>query len=159
MSFSEKLVPNRHRNQHRKWCEVHTYVIPLHSLKWSIHTKDESKCTTAFSFIFGVNWLWLCGVTAYFGVCFHEIKCNAMTSFMELMQGYHPMWGWLHMILMAKVQRIHIAHLTNCSRLAKMIAIETQETKDNSVLRMTIRNPNAPTCEWAVQWTLRQKTP
>ena len=25
------------------------------SLYWSIHTKDESKCGTAFAFIFGVN--------------------------------------------------------------------------------------------------------
>ena len=31
-------------------------VIPLHSLYWSIHTKDESKRGTAFAFIFGVNW-------------------------------------------------------------------------------------------------------
>ena len=30
-------------------------VIPLHSLQWSIHTKDESKRGTAFAFIFGVN--------------------------------------------------------------------------------------------------------
>ena len=30
-------------------------VIPLHSLYWSIHTKDESKRGTAFTFIFGVN--------------------------------------------------------------------------------------------------------
>ena len=29
--------------------------IPLHSLYWSIHTKDESKRGTAFAFIFGVN--------------------------------------------------------------------------------------------------------
>ena len=43
-------------------------VIPLHWLCWSIHTKDESKRGTAFAFIFGVNWLWHCGVTASFGV-------------------------------------------------------------------------------------------
>ena len=30
-------------------------VIALHSLYWSIHTKDESKRGTAFAFIFGVN--------------------------------------------------------------------------------------------------------
>ena len=30
-------------------------VILLHSLYWSIHTKDESKRGTAFAFIFGVN--------------------------------------------------------------------------------------------------------
>ena len=60
-------------------------VIPLHSLYWSIHTKDESKRGTAFAFIFGVNWLWRCGVTAPFGVFFHEIKCNGMTIFMEFM--------------------------------------------------------------------------
>ena len=30
-------------------------VIPLHSLYWSIHTKDESKRETAFAFILGVN--------------------------------------------------------------------------------------------------------
>ena len=27
----------------------------LHSLYWSIHTKDESKRDSAFAFIFGVN--------------------------------------------------------------------------------------------------------
>ena len=43
-------------------------VIPLHSLYWSIHTKDESKRRIAFAFIFGVNWLWRGGVTASFGV-------------------------------------------------------------------------------------------
>ena len=32
-----------------------TLVIPLDSLDWSIHTKDESKRGTAFAFIFGVN--------------------------------------------------------------------------------------------------------
>ena len=58
-------------------------VILLHSLYWSIHIKDENKRGTAFTFIFGVNWLWRCGVTASFGVFFHEIKCNRMTSFME----------------------------------------------------------------------------
>ena len=30
-------------------------VIPLHSLYWSIHTKDESERGTAFTFIFDVN--------------------------------------------------------------------------------------------------------
>ena len=45
-------------------------VIPLHSLYWSIHTKDESKSGTTFAFIFGVNWLWRCGVTALFGFLF-----------------------------------------------------------------------------------------
>ena len=30
-------------------------VNSLHSLYWSIHTKDESKRGTAFAFIFGVN--------------------------------------------------------------------------------------------------------
>ena len=30
-------------------------VIPLRSLYWSIHTKDESKRGTAFACIFGVN--------------------------------------------------------------------------------------------------------
>ena len=30
-------------------------VVPLQSLYWSIHTKDESKRGTAFAFIFGVN--------------------------------------------------------------------------------------------------------
>ena len=30
-------------------------VIPLDSLYWSIHTKDESKRGSAFAFIFDVN--------------------------------------------------------------------------------------------------------
>ena len=58
------------------------------SLYWSIHTKDENKCRTAFAFIFGVIWLLRCGVTAWLGVFFLEIKCNGMTSFMEFMVIY-----------------------------------------------------------------------
>ena len=61
-------------------------VIPSCSLYWSIHTKDESKRGTTFAFIFGVNCIWGCGVTASFGVFFHEIKFNAMTSFTEFMR-------------------------------------------------------------------------
>ena len=53
-------------------------VIPLHSLYWSIHTKDESKRGTAFAFIFGVNWLWRCGVTASFEVFFFLMTWNVM---------------------------------------------------------------------------------
>ena len=30
-------------------------ICQLHSLYWSIHTKDESKRGIAFAFIFGVN--------------------------------------------------------------------------------------------------------
>ena len=65
------------------------FVTLLHSLHWSIHTKDESKRGTAFAFIFGVNWLWRRGVTASFGVFLHETKCNGMTSFMEFMRSCH----------------------------------------------------------------------
>ena len=56
-------------------------VIRLHWVYWSIHTKDESKRETAFAFIFDVNWLCHCGVTALFGV----LKCNGMMIFMEFM--------------------------------------------------------------------------
>ena len=49
--------------------ELYTYtmnsmelVIPLHSLYWSIHTKDESKCSSTSAFIFDVN---------VFHFCFH----------------------------------------------------------------------------------------
>ena len=42
----------------------------LFSLYWSIHTKDESKCESAFAFIFGVNWHWRCGVTALTSIFF-----------------------------------------------------------------------------------------
>ena len=70
-------------------------VILLPLLYWSIHTKDESKRGTAFAFIFGVNWLWRCGVTASFGVFFHETKCNGMTSFMEFMV-VHMNWVFVY---------------------------------------------------------------
>ena len=53
-------------------------VIPLHSLYWLIHTAEPSWLSC-------VNWLWRCGVTALFGIFFHEIKRNGMTSFMDLM--------------------------------------------------------------------------
>ena len=41
----------------RKWIlpNMIRAVDRLHSLYWSIHTKDESKRETAFAFIFGVN--------------------------------------------------------------------------------------------------------
>ena len=79
----------------------------------SIHTKDESSST--FAFVFGVNWPWRFGVTASFGVFFHEVKCNGKTSFIEfLLHGLssshfmapthvvtslmqprpRPLWGW-----------------------------------------------------------------
>ena len=79
----------RYKNEHYPLWSMSfmKLVIPLHSLYWSIHTRDESKRGTAFAFIFGVNWLWRCGVTALFGVFFYEIKCNGMTSFMEFMLG------------------------------------------------------------------------
>ena len=44
-------------------------VITLHSLYWSIHTKDESKRGSAFAFI--LVSIDLCN------------ECNGMTSFME----------------------------------------------------------------------------
>ena len=55
---------------------LHGGVPYRHFPYWSVHTKDESKCILALS---------RCGVTASFGVFFHEIKCNGMTSFMEFM--------------------------------------------------------------------------
>ena len=71
------------------WKSLHmnsmNLVILLHSLYWSIHTEDESKYGTVLAFIFGVNLLWHCDVTESFGVVFHEMKCNGMTSFMEFM--------------------------------------------------------------------------
>ena len=49
-------------------------VILLNSLCLSIHSKDESKRSTACAFIFGVHWLWRCDVTASFGVFFWWIR-------------------------------------------------------------------------------------
>ena len=81
----------------------------------SIHTKDESKRESAFAFIFGVNWLWHCGVKALFGIPIeltapiifgkmhflliseneftHEIKRDGITSFMDFMW-WHIMYTW-----------------------------------------------------------------
>ena len=90
-------------------------VIPFHLLYWSIHTKDESKRGTAFAFIFGVNWLWRCGVTASFGVFFHEIKCNGMTSFMEFMSKISYVL-WLEELLSSRCivkidfENLHFSH-------------------------------------------------
>ena len=47
-SIFPSLATARHMNSMK-------FVIPLHSLYWSIHTNDESKRGTAFAFIFGVN--------------------------------------------------------------------------------------------------------
>ena len=82
--------------------DIHEFHETCHSITfivlpvWSIHTKDESKRGIAFAFIFGVNWLWRCGVTASFGVFFfHDIKCNGMTSFMESMSSiWASGWPW-----------------------------------------------------------------
>ena len=53
-------------------------VIPLQSLYWSIHTKDESKRSSAIdsSVVVSQNRL---------ESLFHQIKCDRMTSFMEFM--------------------------------------------------------------------------
>ena len=69
-SGTDNLVLFHRRSLHMNSMKL---VVPLHSLYRSIHTKNESKCGTAFAFIFGVNWLWRCGVTASFGVFFHGI--------------------------------------------------------------------------------------
>ena len=61
--------------------------LSFHSLYWSIHTKDESKSWTMFAFIFGLNGLWCCGVTASFG------KRDGMTSVMEFMKFTVFLWG------------------------------------------------------------------
>ena len=71
--FSKHLSMNS-----RQTCNSVTFYQPE-----SIHTKDESKRGFAFAFIFGVNWLWRCGVTASFGVFLHDIKCNRTKNFME----------------------------------------------------------------------------
>ena len=65
---------------------------------WSIRAGDESKRGTAFAFLFGVNWLLRCGVTASFGVFFHEIKCNGVARFTEFMiwNKFHP--SYFHLI-------------------------------------------------------------
>ena len=64
-------------------------VIPLHSLYWSIHTKDESKRATAFAFIFGVNWLWRCGITASFGVLSSPFSCDLFPAFSGCLETRH----------------------------------------------------------------------
>ena len=48
-------VKNSETNKEAKSMNSMKLVILLHSLYWSIHTKDESKRGTAFAFIFGVN--------------------------------------------------------------------------------------------------------
>ena len=49
-----QLVPNQARNGNTIMNSM-KLVIPLGSLYWSIHTKDESKRCSAFAFICGVN--------------------------------------------------------------------------------------------------------
>ena len=61
-------------------------VFPLRSLYWSIHAKDESKRGTAFEHLWCELTLVCCGVIASFGVFFHELECNGMTSFTKFMQ-------------------------------------------------------------------------
>ena len=83
------------------WNNLHTLFIdyymnsmklvnPLHH----IELVNSHQRWTAFVFILGVNWLWHCGVTASFVVCFHEIKCNRMTSFMEFMITAKATWHY-----------------------------------------------------------------
>ena len=64
-------------------------VILLHSFYWSIQTKDESKRGSAFAFIFGVNWLWRCGVAALFGI-FLETTIKVSQDLGALYMLYEP---------------------------------------------------------------------
>ena len=99
-------------------------VIPLHSLHWSIHTKDESKRGIKCAIIFGVNLLWRCGVTTSFGVFFHEIKCNRMTSFVEftrncqLVGNFFAASSWR---LNSRKSKIYVCKFSNLSCVQFMI--------------------------------------
>ena len=139
-------------------------VIPLHSLNWSIHTKDESKRGTAFAFIFGVNWLWHCGVTASFGVFF--MKCNGMTSFMEFMpcksSNWHCMCA-LKAILQAKCTILEKRSMSdilvtslgpNCKDASQMQLSTTiafaHWKVTNVILRHVICYEGPRKCRWAI---------
>ena len=80
-----------HTFQQLKPCRIMNsmkLVIPY----WSIHTKDESKRGTAFAFIFGVYWLWPCGVTALFGVFFSWNKMYQNDKFNGIHDESHLTW-------------------------------------------------------------------
>ena len=56
---------------------LHAFHETCHSVRFIVlvHSHQGWKeWRTAFAFIFGVNWLWHCGVTASFGVFCHDIK-------------------------------------------------------------------------------------
>ena len=56
-SITFYFMKNSFSDIRRKWIlpNMISAVNQLHSLYWSIHTKDESKRGIAFAFIFGVN--------------------------------------------------------------------------------------------------------
>ena len=82
-------------------------VIPLHFISWkktskrccdtttpeSIHTKDESKCGSAFAFIFGVNWpvQW---AHSYFVASHHCSALSASTMSTALLCGVTSLFGF-----------------------------------------------------------------
>ena len=68
---------------------THEFHVNCHSVTFIIVVNSHQRWKQMFAFIFGVNWLWHCGVTASFGVFFHEMKCNGLTSFMEFMSSWH----------------------------------------------------------------------
>ena len=92
-------------------------VIPLQSLYWSIHTKDESKRSSAIdsSVVVSQNRL---------ESLFHQIKCDRMTSFMEFMLRLGQIRGvftpkWCAKLLMdvGFLEYYYIQLITFCSQV------------------------------------------
>ena len=89
---------------------------------WSIHTKDESKCETAFAFIFGVNWLWFC---MEWNVTEWQVSWNSWIAlilcWIKTYQTHVPMYGFpiITMLSSHLLQLIKIpvcSYSRNCSK-------------------------------------------
>ena len=65
-----------------------TVVIPLHSLYWSIHTKDESKTRNCICFHLWCELTLALWCHSIVWSLYYEIECNGMTSFMGFMMIY-----------------------------------------------------------------------
>ena len=73
------IEPKMTNHELHETCHSVTFIVLVNShQRWK-------QTWNRVCFHLGVDWLWRCGVTASYGVFFHERKCNGMTSFMEFM--------------------------------------------------------------------------
>ena len=113
----------------------------------SIHTKDESKRGTAFAFIFGVNWLWRCGVTASFGVFFSWNKVKRNDKFHRI-HVWRAAWTFVPLVSCAGAALMPLFAQQKLNVVGRVLRhVMTSKTSRRNVCWDAGQKPDPPTTQ------------